>query len=182
MFGLIEILIYWFILWDAQNSCEGDGLRRKIWFVPAGGRRLMRMTMMTSIMSGSWTWGRNFSWPLTLATSCWLKLAAQILSSQSPSPKSSPKSEVLSLESRTWTLLTLLSLLHHHPPTLNFSDTSWGPTTKCYTFLETSHYPQLRSQLRCKNCATLDFVKSSPILNFPKYNNIYSSLGTIIMS
>ena len=36
----------------------------------------MRMTMMTSIMSGSWTWGRNFSWPLTLATS-WL--AAQIL-------------------------------------------------------------------------------------------------------
>ena len=90
------------------------------------------------------------------------------MSSQSPSPspksspksspkvksksqvqKSSPKSEVLSLESRTWTLLTVLSLLHP-PTTLNFSDTSRGPTTKCYTFLETSHDPCLRSQLRCK--------------------------------
>ena len=37
--------------------------------------------------------------------------------------------------------------------TLNFSDTSRGPTTKCYTFLETSHDPWLRSQLRCKNFA-----------------------------
>ena len=61
-------------------------------------------------------------------------------------------------------MLTVLSLLHHlttscatllpHvPPTLNFSDTSRGPTIKCYTFLETSHDPQLGSQLRCKNFA-----------------------------
>ena len=39
------------------------------------------------------------------------------------------------------------------PPTLNFSGTSRGPTTKCYTFLETSYDPRLRSQLRCKNFA-----------------------------
>ena len=66
---------------------------------------------------------------------------------QSQVQKSSPKSEVLSLESRTWTLLTVLSLLHHPPTTttLNFLDTSRGPTTKCYTFLETSHNPWLRS-------------------------------------
>ena len=32
--------------------------------------------------------------------------------------------------------------------------TSRGPTPKCYTFLETSHNPQLESQLRCQNFAT----------------------------
>ena len=31
---------------------------------------------------------------------------------------------------------------------------SRSPTPKCYTFLETSHDPQLESQLRCKNFAT----------------------------
>ena len=31
--------------------------------------------------------------------------------------------------------------------------TSRGPTPKCYTFLETSHNPQLESQLRCQNFA-----------------------------
>ena len=42
-----------------------------------------------------------------------------------------------------------------HPthPTLNFSNTSRGPTPKCYTFLETSHDPRLGSKLRCKNFA-----------------------------
>ena len=38
---------------------------------------------------------------------------------------------------------------HHHPPThINFSDTSRGPTTKCHTFLETSHDPWLISELK----------------------------------
>ena len=31
--------------------------------------------------------------------------------------------------------------------------TSRGPTSKCYTFMETSHDPWLKSQLRCKNFA-----------------------------
>ena len=31
--------------------------------------------------------------------------------------------------------------------------TSRGPTPKCYTFLETSHDPQLKSQIRCQNFA-----------------------------
>ena len=70
-------------------------------------------------------------------------------------------------KSRTWTFLTLLSTLHHTsscamchptilppvPPTINFSGTSRGPTTECYTFLETSHDPWLRYQLRCKKFA-----------------------------
>ena len=70
--------------------------------------------------------------------------------------KSQVKSQKLKgLSLRTWTLHTLLSLLHPPPPppTINFSDNSRGPTTKCYTFLETSHDPRLRSQLRCKNFA-----------------------------
>ena len=40
-----------------------------------------------------------------------------------------------------------------HPPTLNFLGTSRCLITKCYTFLETSHVPQLGSPLRCKNFA-----------------------------
>ena len=40
-------------------------------------------------------------------------------------------------------------------PILQFRilNTSSSPTTKCYTFLETSHDPWLISQLRCKNFA-----------------------------
>ena len=37
---------------------------------------------------------------------------------------------------------------HHHPTHINFSDTSRGPTTKCHTFLETSHDPWLISELK----------------------------------
>ena len=37
--------------------------------------------------------------------------------------------------------------------TENFSGTSRGPMTKCYTFLETSLDLRLESQLRCKNFA-----------------------------
>ena len=36
----------------------------------------------------------------------------------------------------------------HPPPHINFSDTSRGPTTKCHTFLETSHDPWLISELK----------------------------------
>ena len=57
-------------------------------------------------------------------------------------------------KSRTWTFLTLWSSLHTTTTTtINFSSTSRGPTTKCYNFLETSHDPRLRSQLRCKKFA-----------------------------
>ena len=42
---------------------------------------------------------------------------------------------------------------HPTPSTINFSVTSRGPTTKCYTFLETSQDPRLGSKLRCKNFA-----------------------------
>ena len=107
------------------------------------------------------------------------------LSSESPSPKSSPKvkskvkSKVrswkdLGLSPGTWTLLTLLSLLHHHPPTttLNFSDTSRGPTTKCYTFLETSHDSWLGSQLECKTFA--NFLQ--PYFATPQYEHFKNSL------
>ena len=65
------------------------------------------------------------------------------------------------LQSPDWTGVTLFS---NQPPynrlcqpynrlchtTRNFSSTSRGPTTKCYTFLETSYHPELGSQLRCK--------------------------------
>ena len=71
------------------------------------------------------------------------------LSSQSPSPKSSSKvkskvkSKVRSLKSWVQDLDFAYSIITTPPPptttTLNFSDTSRGPTTKCYTFLETSH-------------------------------------------
>ena len=80
--------------------------------------------------------------------------------SKSQIQKSSPKvkSKVRSLKSWVQDLdfaYSIITTPHHHPPptTLNFSDTSRGPTTKCYTFLETSHDPWLRSQLRCKNFA-----------------------------
>ena len=87
------------------------------------------------------------------------------LSSESPKVrKSSQVQRKSQKEPRTWTLLTVLSspppynlmhppynLMHH--PTLNFHNTSRGPTPKCYTFLETSHDPQLGSKLRCKNFA-----------------------------
>ena len=58
---------------------------------------------------------------------------------------------------KTW--LCLLYCHYSTPPptttttTLNFSSTSSGLTTKCYTFLETSHDPWLRSNL--KSCSWL---------------------------
>ena len=51
-----------------------------------------------------------------------------------------------------WTFVYSIVISPPHP-TLNFSNTSRGPTPKCYTFLETSHDPRLRSKLRCKNFA-----------------------------
>ena len=60
--------------------------------------------------------------------------------------KSSPSQEKVKekvKEKKDLTLLTVWSSLHHPPthPTINFSNTSRGPTTKFYTFLETSHDP-----------------------------------------
>ena len=57
--------------------------------------------------------------------------------------------------------------------------TSRGPTPKCYTFLETSHDPQLESQLRCQNFA--NFLQ--PIFANPEYeifqrSNFWKSLMT----
>ena len=119
--------------------------------------------------AGLWPWTPASTlylanWWVTCPTSCqkWNSVSschtiqARLLS---PSLKSSQKvkSKVRTwkdLGLGTWTLLTVLSL--HHPPTtttVNFSDTSRGPIIKCYTFLETSHDPQLGSQLRCKNFA-----------------------------
>ena len=48
-------------------------------------------------------------------------------------------------------------------PTLNFSNTSRGPTPKCYTFLETSHDPRLGWTLRSKNFA--NFLQPVFIIN-----------------
>ena len=42
-----------------------------------------------------------------------------------------------------------------------------GPTTKCYTFLETLHDPQLESQLRCKNLQ----IFLQPYFATPEYVN-----------
>ena len=44
---------------------------------------------------------------------------------------------------RTWDLDFAYCIITTPPPptTLNFSVSSRGPTTKCYTFLETSHNP-----------------------------------------
>ena len=71
------------------------------------------------------------------------------LSSESQSPN--VQSQVRSHKSKVKDLKSFieglgLCLLYYHystppPPTQNFSDTSIGPTTKCYTFLETSHDP-----------------------------------------
>ena len=44
-------------------------------------------------------------------------------------------------------LITACATTH---PTLNFSNTSRGPTPKCWTFLETTHDPWLGSKLRFK--------------------------------
>ena len=62
-------------------------------------------------------------------------------------------------------------------PTANFSDTSRGPTTKCYTFLETSHQPQLGSKLRCKYFANffLQLYFANLIKN-PKYKTICKTI------
>ena len=85
---------------------------------------------------------------------------AKVQSKSSPSPKSKIQSPRLDLRWHyNWKA-------HHHitacathitacaiHPTRNFSSTSRGPTTKCYTFLETSHDPQLRSLVKCQKFA-----------------------------
>ena len=83
---------------------------------------------------------------------CEEKSSAIVKRKSRRSPKSSPNSKDQKIKSSFGLSYTLLSSLHHHP-TLNFSNTSRGPTPKGYTFLETSHEPWLRSKLRCKNFA-----------------------------
>ena len=75
-------------------------------------------------------------------------------SSQSPVQlqTQNPNSELLT-PTQDWTGETLKLKRPPPHPTRNFSGTSRGHTTKCYTFLETSHDPLQELQLSCKSCA-----------------------------
>ena len=91
-----------------------------------------------------------------MSTPVYFNCQAKVQSKSSPTP--SLKSKVQSPKSKLQT--PRLDLRWHYNwkgypthPTHNFMGTSRSPTSKCYTFLDTSHDPQLRSQLRCKNFA-----------------------------
>ena len=80
-------------------------------------------------------------------------LEIQKLSSESPSQKTKTKGQkvkdldfaICLLYGHLSTLPTLLPPMPHHisfyATIINFSGTSRGPTTKCFTFMETSHDP-----------------------------------------
>ena len=79
-----------------------------------------------------------------------MNFQAEVQSKSSPTPNSNSKLKTLTPNSNSrmdWsdTIIEQPTL-----PTLNFSSTSRGPTTKCYTFLESSHYPQPRSHYKRK--------------------------------
>ena len=101
----------------------------------------------------------------------WIIVAISLLDDLLLSPLSFSPLVSLHLSSCSLHLSKLLSILSHYlsflerreidtifqqatttttttPPHINFSDTSRGPTTKCHTFLETSHDPWLISELK----------------------------------
>ena len=82
---------------------------------------------------------------------CQAKVQVQSLKS-----KSKVKSKVLSQKDLDFAYSKIKQpTTHPPPPPENFSNTSRGPTVKCYTFLDTSYDPLLELQVISKFLQTI---------------------------